>query len=751
MSSSPFARGTRNEPTAVVVDFDPAPNPGLPALEVYGAVDGARVQDALDGIALRDPAAAAWCPVLTAHGPEHHSLRFTSGAGAAPRDFPLGLLADLLTRPGTVGVPPTRRIASTPLQRELLADADAHPGTGRQVEQLAWDWHGPLDSERFTSAWQSVVARESVLRTAFDDGPEPATVIHDRIDAEVQRLPCTPAAWPALLESDRRRGLDPRRPGPLRITVLDTQATPAAIAPSRLLLTYHHALLDAFSVRLLLREICRAYLADGRLPGGQRRPDMGDYLRWLTGQDTAPADEFFTRSLPGDDGPVVGRELIPHAPQPAAGADGFTGDVAEPAAEAEGFTGRPTAGPGTQPLAVGLSTPAGEADVPAGEMSAVGGEAWDDCGCVRFGLTPGESGALAAWAGIWGVTESTVLQAVWALLLYRAGGEAGAAPVRFSTTVSGRGIGLEGVERLPGALSGPQPLSVRVDPRATVPALLAELRDRALDMAGYEWVSAGQIHAWTGQPPTAGSLLTFETHPPLGTTLESELAALGIRVEPVPPPAGHRGFPLALTAHHDAARRLVMTASYSRAPLAAAETLARHTRLLLCELPHRAGESTTVAQVLQLLPNTGTPSGALPAETGSSTHTPAAGPALVVLRRARHPGAGTVALLQAPGRPEVFHDRLAHAYPGPEELVLLAPASGGPPAWATALAAGTRAGTPLVLGALSGQGIVACETARLAAAHGARPRVVILTDDTGDTGDTVRLARSLHTATRHRI
>ena len=227
MSSSPFARGTRNEPTAVVVDFDPAPNPGLPALEVYGAVDGARVQDALDGIALRDPAAAAWCPVLTAHGPEHHSLRFTSGVGAAPRDFPLGLLADLLTRPGTVGVPPARRIASTPLQRELLADADAHPGTGRQVEQLAWDWHGPLDPERFTSAWQSVVARESVLRTAFDDGPEPATVIHDRIDAEVQRLPCTPAAWPALLERDRRRGLDPRRPGPLRITVLDTQATPA--------------------------------------------------------------------------------------------------------------------------------------------------------------------------------------------------------------------------------------------------------------------------------------------------------------------------------------------------------------------------------------------------------------------------------------------------------------------------------------------------------------------------------------------
>ena len=272
-----------------------------------------------------------------------------------------------------------------------------------------------------------------------------------------------------------------------------------------------------------------------------------------------------------------------------------------------------------------------------------------------------------------------MLQAVWALLLYRAGGEAGAAPVRFSTTVSGRGIGLEGVERLPGALSGPQPLSVRVDPRATVPALLAELRDRALDMAGYEWVSAGQIHAWTGQPPTAGSLLTFETHPPLGTTLESELAALGIRVEPVPPPAGHRGFPLALTAHHDAARRLVMTASYSRAPLAAAETLARHTRSAPARTSRTGrGSPPPSPRFSSCFPTPALHPAPCRRETGSSTHTPAAGPALVVLRRARHPGAGTVALLQAPGRPEVFHDRLAHAYPGPEELVLLAPASGGP-------------------------------------------------------------------------
>src|SRR5690606_9797555 len=112
-----------------------------------------------------------------------------------------------------------------------------HPGTDHQVEQLTWAWYGPLDLERFTSAWQSVVDRESVLRAAFDDGPEPRIVLHDRVTADVVQVPHGAMAWHTLVGRDRRRGIDVRRPGPLRITVLGGgPAGQGGGAPARVLL-----------------------------------------------------------------------------------------------------------------------------------------------------------------------------------------------------------------------------------------------------------------------------------------------------------------------------------------------------------------------------------------------------------------------------------------------------------------------------------------------------------------------------------
>ncbi|MGN5376806.1 hypothetical protein ACQ4WX_01935 [Streptomyces lasalocidi] len=54
-------------------------------------------------------------------------------------------------------------------QRALLAAAvDGEGGPGRFVEQVFWDWTGPLDLGRFVTAWQSVAEREAVLRASFD-------------------------------------------------------------------------------------------------------------------------------------------------------------------------------------------------------------------------------------------------------------------------------------------------------------------------------------------------------------------------------------------------------------------------------------------------------------------------------------------------------------------------------------------------------------------------------------------------------
>ncbi|MFH0246443.1 condensation domain-containing protein [Streptomyces sp. HK10] len=149
---------------------------------------------------------------------------------------------------------------------------------------FAGRWSRPLDTDRFTAAWQSVFDREAVLRAAFDWEAEPRLVLHDDVPAEVVRHPAGSVDWDELMEWDRLRGFDLRSPGLLRATLLDeaagearqaggdTGGTPPAV---RVLLTFHHALLDGWGVSVLLQEFYRAYLAGGFLAGASGRPTSG--------------------------------------------------------------------------------------------------------------------------------------------------------------------------------------------------------------------------------------------------------------------------------------------------------------------------------------------------------------------------------------------------------------------------------------------------------------------------------------------
>ncbi|QNP67866.1 condensation domain-containing protein [Streptomyces genisteinicus] len=586
------------------------------------------------------------------------------------------VLDELAAVPGEhAGQPP---VAASPLQRELLADADAHPGTGRQIEQLTWIWHGPLDAARFADAWQSVFDREAVLRASFDHGRDPVITVHDRVVPEVARTADPGAAWPEVLAADQRRGIDPRCPGPLRLTLFD--GPPGDGAPAtRVLLTYHQALLDTWSVRLLLAGFYRAYLAEGDLPGGDRRPDVRDHARWLAAQDLTPAREFWLRAAPAPD---------------AAGS--MAAYVTAPLLTEATGTGR-----------------------------------------ARVRLASSEAARLAAWAGRWGATESGALQAAWAMLLYRAAGADGPLPVRFSVAASGRGIPLDGVERLPGALRNPLPVSVDIDPDSTVPGLLAALRDQAIDLASYEWVSAGQIHGWTADPdppgrragagPGGDSLLVFESSLDPLERLEPAFAAHGIRMEFAEPVGAANAFPVTLVAYHDDAGGLVLSVSHDRSRLADATGLLAHCAGLLRELPYAADDSTTVSEVLDALP---------PVPSW---------PALVTLR----PGTGgTVCLVPSPGVPRTWYTRVSRLYPGPESVILLRLALDGPVSRYAVLRRLAQSGQRLVLGAFSGGGADAYETARLLAADGVRPPLVVLAADTGTDEAALDLARLLDEAVR---
>ncbi|MFJ8476834.1 condensation domain-containing protein [Kitasatospora sp. NPDC094011] len=603
--------------------------------------------------------------------------RLFVGIAPGPPGHAARLLAEL--REALAHPPEPVTVPTSALQRELLRDVLGRPDHGgRHIEQLSWNWHGPLDTERFTAAWQAVFDHETVLRAAFDWAPdgsgEPWTVLHERAVPEVTRHPPGSVGWDQLLAADRLRGFDLRRPALLRATLLDTPQ-PADEGPvTRVLLTYHHAMLDGWSVRLLLQSFYRAYLGGGVLPGGERRPDLRDHARWLAAQPTDAAEQFWsTRPDPA--------ALLPLAPDPRRRGSGR----------------------------------------------------------ARRRLSPYEAVRLRGWAAAWGAGESTALQAAWALLLYRAAlsdrPRRPARPVRvgFAVTVSGRGIPLEGVDRLPGALRTPLPISVRVHPGATVPQLLGALRDTVLDLSSYEWVSPGQAERFGpgGRGRRPNSLVVLE-HQPMTAhqlRLETDLAAHGIHVESPVPAGTLTSYPITLAAHYDATGGLVLTATHDRALLAdqdAAELLSQSAHLLRSfpDLPNGLSATEVLRSTLA----------GQPAPRPGAAASPDGEPSTVrldVLCRATRPGAGWVLLLPPPGAPHTGYPGTARAWPGPQALGVLRPGTEDTPpgAYRPVLGPLLASDAPVALLAPPGRGLTAYEIARLGA-PGHPPLVVLLAADT---------------------
>ncbi|MFD5516283.1 condensation domain-containing protein [Streptomyces sp. NPDC127066] len=588
-----------------------------------------------------------------------HLLRLVSRAPARA-DGPLtdDLLADLLAPPAA------DTVAVTGHQRALLAAAVSGPGgPGRYVEQIFWDWSGPLDLGRFATAWQSVAEREAVLRASFDWAGAARLVLHDHAAVEVVRHGHADIGWSGLLRQERARGFEPYRPGLLRVSLLDGEPDTggAQRSPTRVLMTYHRALLDERGARLLARQFYRSYLAGGVLPGGDRRPDIRDYAQWLGRQDPVGAREYWAAAVPPVGAAVrVGR-----------------------------FGGSPrnTGGPGR----------------------------------TRLRLKPPHTARLRSWAAVRGAGESSVLHVVWALLLYRAAGAEEPLPVAFGVHLSGRDMALRAAADMPGLLGGPLPMTVTVDPAAPLTELLLRVRDTALDLTPYAWVCDNRIREWSGHPTGSGlteTTVRFDSHPELPENLRAELTAQGIEAGAPHSAGGDTSPPVTLVAHCDADGALALTALYDRARFTETSVSGMLAQCLhlLRSLPGHPDEGFTVGDALSLLGTFDVPLMAPPEPVGT-------GSALTVLR-VGEPGADVVCLVSVPGVTPGAYETFARGYDGPERMVLLS--TTGRQVLSGSRSELLHGGGRLILCGAGPAGRTAHEIARRTAARtGASPAVVM--------------------------
>ncbi|MFC8669213.1 amino acid adenylation domain-containing protein [Streptomyces sp. NPDC057199] len=192
------------------------------------------------------------------------------------------------------------------LQQGLLFETLADSEGARYVQQIRWRAEGPLDARRYRSAWQRVVDRHAVLRTfvASGDGGEPLQAV-----LASAALPVTEQDWRGMPEAerdeqlelycrtDRARGIVPETAPLCRLSLIRLgESTWESVW------TFHHLLLDGWSIGRLINELGPLYLDPGaELP---EPPPYRDYIAWLADQDTGAAHAHWRSYLDGFDAPV---------------------------------------------------------------------------------------------------------------------------------------------------------------------------------------------------------------------------------------------------------------------------------------------------------------------------------------------------------------------------------------------------------------------------------------------------------------
>jgi amino acid adenylation domain-containing protein/non-ribosomal peptide synthase protein (TIGR01720 family) len=428
----------------------------------------------------------------------------------------------------------------TPVQQGLLYHSLAAPASGVYIGQLVLELRGSLDSARLRAAWQGLVARHAVLRTALVDseGARPLQVV-----LATAPLPWQEHDWrgrpepetdlEGLLAAERARGFDFAHAPLMRLHLLRLDEH-----DWRLLWSYHHVLLDGWSIPMLLEELLGLYdVATADVSTWPPAPRLHDYVRWLDAQDREAARTFWRAYLQGIEAPTRCAGLEPGA--------------------------RPPSAPGPQR--------------------------------VQTQLDADTSLALQSLARREHLTLNVLLQGLWAFLLSR---YAGQRDVLFGCVVSSRPADLPGADRMVGPLILTLPARARID--ADRPALdwLHALHADQLERDNHGHLALHEIQRLaefdSGQP-LFEALWAFENYPVGALLHESDARAGGLPLRGVRS-FDHPHYPLtALVApgaqipvsfhydpqHLDAARVEQMLAHYR----ALTESLARDPGACLQEWP----------------------------------------------------------------------------------------------------------------------------------------------------------------------
>ena len=454
--------------------------------------------------------------------------------GRTPSDFPLTRLdQSTVDRLAGTGAQVADIYPLTAMQAGMLFHGLDPAGDGVYLQQTSFVLDGVTDPRLLARAWQQVVDSTSILRSAaaWTDLPEPVQVVHHRV-----RVPVTHLDWsdPAggerqdrlrrLLNDDRAAGLDLTRPPLMRLTLARLSDTRVQV-----LWTFHHLLLDGWSVFQVLADVfaCHAALRSGQPAALPARRPFRDYVAWLAGQDDTPLDEHWRTVLAGFATPTP----LPYDRAPA---------------------------------------------------HARHGRSSRRC---SVDLDAAQSRRLHETARNHRLTVNTLVQGAWAILLSR---YSGLRDVCFGATVSGRPPTLAGADAMTGMFINTLPVRADVDGAAAVVPWLQTLQSAQTEARQYEHAPLARLRGFSDVPADTAlfdSIVVFENYP-----VDDDVAAgHGLRLADLDA-VETTSFPLSLMAYPGDRLTLVLCYDPDCFDEATAGRIAGHLRQLLLALagdPHR--------------------------------------------------------------------------------------------------------------------------------------------------------------------
>ncbi|MBG86577.1 MAG: non-ribosomal peptide synthase [Verrucomicrobiales bacterium] len=181
----------------------------------------------------------------------------------------------------------------SPAQQGMLFHSLVDDASGVYVVQVGFTLVGSLAHSAFKSAWQKLIDRHDLLRTAFvwENVESPLQVVGKKASFKLAELPSETdlADW---LSEDRKKGFQLTAAPLFRVATL-----PLGPNKTRVIWTYHHLVLDGWSLPLLFQEWLQHYTS--AQPQLSPALPYKDYIRWLGQRDDKVAIDYWKRYLDG--------------------------------------------------------------------------------------------------------------------------------------------------------------------------------------------------------------------------------------------------------------------------------------------------------------------------------------------------------------------------------------------------------------------------------------------------------------------